>query len=747
MMILLAAAAAAFDIGLIVWLLAPRAQRWCTPAALATVAIVSGAVAALAPGAPTGVAPIDAALKASLGAGMVVLGSRASGVAIAGAFVVGLAASLGSTFNWAASVTLGLSTATVLSIPRAPLARAASAALLTQLPLHLESGWPQPLTAGAAALVLVPLAVSGARGLDAHQFQRLRTAGLAAGAVLIAGMFMGMAAVLQALPSLRSGERAMSMALESAREGDAVGAGEELRLAARQLAIAEDALSPWWSRPAFAVPLVGQQLRAVETMAATGADMATMGASTLEESDVAGIKIVDGRVPVDRITDLQGPLMRAVRILEQSQARLDAADSPWLAPPLKARLAELRSRVTNGRIQAETTELAVRIAPSLLGEEGHRRFFLAVQNPAEMRATGGIIGNFGEITAVDGRLQLTRFGRSMDLNVGGAPADRVLEGPAEYLERYRNFHPEQVWQNVTASPDFPTVARVIADLYPQSGGQPVDGVISVDPAGLAALLKVVGPIEVAGWPEPITEDNAEQILLHEQYVRYPTIERVGFLSDTAHAIWSRFTTGTLGDIAGFASALHAAAEGKHILLWSPRNVEQHLFDRLGVTGAVPPLTGDHMGVVTQNASGNKIDWFLERHVDYRAVLDEATGDIDAILDIRLRNGAPSRGLPPLVIASSGRARTEPGENLLYLSIYSPWELEGAEVDGRPVGLEAQVELGRRVYSTFLTVPPNSTRHIRLQLSGRLSPAKPYHLDVLRQATIRPDLITTSVEKR
>ena len=560
-------------------------------------------------------------------------------------------------------------------------------------------------------------------------------------------MLLGLAAALQALPSLRSGERATSVALEAARQGDAAAAGEGLRVAARQFAIAEQALSSWWSRPALAVPLVGQQLRAVKTMVATGADLATAGANMLEEADVTAIDIVDGRLPVDRITELQGPLTRAVRTLEEARVRLDTAHSPWLAPPVKARLTQLRRRVTDSRTQAETAELAVRIAPTLLGDEGPRRFFLAIQNPAEMRAAGGIIGNFGEITAVDGRLELVRFGRSMDLNLGGTPADRMLEGPVEYLERYRNFHPERVWQNVTASPDFPTVARVIADLYPQSGGRPVDGVISVDPAGLAALLEVVGPIDVAGWPEPITQDNAEQVLLHDQYVRYPTIERVDFLSDTAQAIWSRFTTGTSAGITGLASALRPAAESKHILLWSPRELEQHLFDRLGVAGAVPPARADALGVVTQNAGGNKIDWFLERSVDYRAKLQEATGELDATVDIRLRNGAPSRGLPPLVIASSGRARTEPGENLLYLSIYSPWELEGAEVDGRPVTLEAQVELGRRVYSTFLTVAPDSTRHVRLQLSGRLPPGEPYHLDVLRQVTVRPDLITTSLQRR
>ena len=747
----LAGASAAVAAGLLAWHLAPRAHRWCPPGALAAVALASGAAAATAPAAPTGSPVVDAVLPAVVAAGLVVLGAHASAVAIALGALVACAASLGSPLGWAAGAAFGISATTVLTTRHAPLAGAVGAALLTQAALRLAPGPPALVTAGAAVLALVPLVLSGGRRLDARVrrlVRRLvRRAGLTAGAFSAVAGLLGLAAALQALPSLGAGEREASLAMAAARRSDAAGAVEGLGVAARHLAVADAALSSWWSRPALAVPVVAQQLRAASAMAATGSELATAASGILADGDLTGVGIVDGRLPVELVSALGEPSARAVRILDRAGDHLHAARSPWLAPPLATRFARLERWIADGRRQAETVELAARVAPGLLGRGGGRRFFLAVQNPAEMRATGGIVGNFGEVTAVDGRLELTRFGRAMDLNLGGAGAARTLEAPVEYRERYRSFHPEQVWQNVNASPDFPTVARVIAGLYPQSGGQPVDGVISVDPAGLAALLKVVGPIEVAGWPEPITEANAERILLHDQYVRYPTIQRVDFLSDTATAIWSALTTGTLpGGIPHLVSALGPAVQGGHVLMWSASDDEQRLLDRLGVAGAVPAPSADALGVVTQNAGGNKIDWFLQRHVDYRASVDEDTGAIDATVDIRLRNDAPSSGLPPLVIASSGRARTAPGENLLYLSVYTPWGLEGAEVDGRPAALEAHDELGRRVYSTYLAVPSGGTGHVRLRLSGRLPPATPYRLDVLRQVTIRPDVVTTSLEE-
>ena len=48
------------------------------------------------------------------------------------------------------------------------------------------------------------------------------------------------------------------------------------------------------------------------------------------------------------------------------------------------------------------------------------------------------------------------------------------------------------------APDLPTVADVIQQLYPQAGGDHIDGVLALDPYGLAALIGMTGPIKVPG---------------------------------------------------------------------------------------------------------------------------------------------------------------------------------------------------------------------------------------------------------
>src|SRR5205085_2704111 len=138
---------------------------------------------------------------------------------------------------------------------------------------------------------------------------------------------------------------------------------------------------------------------------------------------------------------------------------------------------------------------------------------------SEARGSGGVIGNYGEIVADHGKLSLPRFGRIDDLKFAGVPpAQRKLDAPEDYLSRYGRFAANAAWQNTNMTPDFPAAARAMASLYPQSSGERVDGVLSVDPIGLAALLQVIGPVTVPDWPTPITADTAAKTLLYDVYI-------------------------------------------------------------------------------------------------------------------------------------------------------------------------------------------------------------------------------------
>jgi hypothetical protein len=341
---------------------------------------------------------------------------------------------------------------------------------------------------------------------------------------------------------------------------------------------------------------------------------------------------------------------------------------------------------------------------------------------------------------------LTRFGTTPQLETRGDVATRKLIAPAEYIARYGQFEPASSWANVPMSPDFPTVAGVIEGLYPQEGGFPVDGVISVDPFALADVLKATGPVVVKPWPQPITADNAAAILLHDEYDKLSGTTRTNFLGDVAKTAWQRLTDGHLPDLETLVRDLSPAFAHKDLLLQSTSPATEALIRQIGVGGAFSaPANSDFLAVTSQNTVEDKIDWYLRRSIDYEVSYVPSTGAIIATVTVTLHNLAPTTGQPPYVIGVGGRRTKTPGESGSFVTIYTPWVFTSATIDGHALLLSRSRELGVWADSAFVSIPPGGTTTISVQLLGHLRPGSPYRLTMSRQPMVKPDEMNLTVQ--
>jgi hypothetical protein len=418
------------------------------------------------------------------------------------------------------------------------------------------------------------------------------------------------------------------------------------------------------------------------------------------------------------------------------------ASGAWLPGPASDRLDTLSGRLDDALWDADTALAAAEVAPALLGADGARSWFLAVHTPVEQRGGGGFMGNWGELVSEGGGLSLERMERIRTLTAQQQDTEVSLDPEvAQHLTRYAGVDITRFFQNALQSPDFAVNAQAIEEVAPQLGAPAVAGVVAVDPIGLAALLEVTGPVSIPLWPEPITADNAREVLLFEQYLHFDDRDdRVDFLGDVAEAVIDELTSGEVGSPADLARALAPAVAGKHLVFHSPRPEEQAVFERAGAAGRVPPAEGDdYLQVMTYNTSISKIDWFLRREVAYEVRFDADDGWTESTLDVRLHNDAPSEGLPPYVINPPDRPDFPgPGENRTLVSIYSPLELQGATLEGMPLEMDADAELGRWVYSALVTIPSQSALSLRLELAGALAPGPDYRLQVGLQPQSTPD---------
>ncbi len=728
--------------------LAPREVETLAVGALAA---ASAFLAGLAGCSPVGTHVADVVWTGLLAAGVTALGSRATPVALATGAVVALVA--GETFGLRTVALVALALVVVAwRRDRAPAARgtpapvvaAAASLLLVQVLVRLPLADPPRASALLAAAGMAPIVVSGWRRLDpARATTRRRAVGIVAG---VLGLAVGAAAVavLLGASSLRAGAAATDDGLDAIRAGDQGAAEQAFRAAASDMDAAAARTGAWWTVPARQVPGVAQQIAALDAIANAGGATAALAADGAAHLDAERLRLVDGRIDPEAVAAAQPVLEDVANATAALHEELVDPDrrSVWQLPPIVDGLDEMSDAVAEAEGSARTGALAAEVGPALLGADGEARYLLAFVSPSEARGTG-FVGNYGVLTATDGRIELSEVGRNDDLNAGGSD-DKEITGPPDYLARYSRFEPASTWENVTLTPDGPTAGRVMAELYEQSGGEPVDGVIRIDPIGLSRLLRLTGPVTVEGLPYALDASNVVSFLQIEQYRLFDVAdERSDLLGEVAEGVFDALTSGEGPAPERLAGALGPAVRGGHVSVWLRDPRAAQLVDRLGASGAVPPVVGDGLGVVSQNAGGSKIDVFLQRRVRYDAVVDAGTGAVRSTAQIVLANDAPASGEPAYLIGNLVDAPD--GTNRTWLSVYSPLELEELTVDGRAVEVEAERELDRNVWSVFVDIPPGAETTVEATFAGRVDlSGGEYRFDWLPQVMANPDQVEVEV---
>ena len=449
------------------------------------------------------------------------------------------------------------------------------------------------------------------------------------------------------------------------------------------------------------VPFVGPSAAAVGDLALSANALATAALPLtpyIETVLDGGIRRPDGSIDFTVINALTPLLERLGTAVVQEAARLDTVDVAQLRPEIAEPLVELRDQLHGAASGlAVSGEVAAQL-PALLGADGERTWLVVLQNPAEARGTGGFPGGYVVIGADEGALSVVSAGKSGDLNalpipVDGAPADsQLLWG--RFLTEWRSFN---------LSPHFPLTGSLAAASM-QSRGIPVDGVLAVDPAVVAALLEVTGPVTAAGVT--LTAENAEQFFLVDIYQQFPDMgQRTDLSLALVRAVLSAFLASDW-DPALLAEALRAPISEGRVRAWSADPEEQAWLATTLVGGSVPDTPGSVIAVAFNNASGNKMDAFVGAEVQYNPGRCATKSTQDSSLRIKLRNAAPE-DLPPNR-GDYGRQDDQSapaGSTKMLVHFYAPIGASylSSTLDGLATPLYSGEERGRPVWWTYVTL--------------------------------------------
>ena len=544
-----------------------------------------------------------------------------------------------------------------------------------------------------------------------------------------------------ARPDVTQAARQAKQAVDTLNEGDYEGAAALFEDASSGFARADGALGGPLALPAHLLPGIAQNVRAGADLAAAAADATSAAAVALRQIDPATLKLSGGSIDLDAVRAVEAPLQRVQDALSALRTTVDNTDSPWIISVLRDELDELQADFDDNEPRLQTAIDAVRLAPGLLGGDGERRYLIMFTTPAEARGLGGFVGNFAEVAINNGSISVNEFARRSDLEEANLDERAFCSAcPEELLAQYGQYgfdtgpdgsFGSRGWSNITMPAHFPYIAEAAQILYPQNGGNPIDGVIVMDPYVIQELMRYTGPIPVPEFDLTVQPKDVAQFILEDQYVLAGDdgySERVDALGTLGDEVISRLLSGSLPEPPELAKDLGPLVAERRLLMWTDNEAEQELLDRVGLLGSIPDMgTDGGFSVSVTNGSANKIEVFLERDVDVEVqVADDGTRTL--VADVRLTNNAPAEGLPRYVIGNS--VGLPDGWSRLLVTFYGPDSLQSATVDGEPFELVRFSEAGWTGHSAFVDLSPGQQRSFTLtfaldaRVPGDTTPSSP-----------------------
>ena len=475
------------------------------------------------------------------------------------------------------------------------------------------------------------------------------------------------------------------------------------------------------------VPLLGRNLAEVRRAAVAAAEMGSTVLPELSRSVVLVQKrhvLREGRVDLVVLGQIHQHVAAAAAGADQAQRGMGATPR-WLIWPVAGGSRRARDEIRRLDQGLATAEKSLAIAPGILGAQGPRRVFVAVQNPAEARGTGGLIGAFAIVTTDRGRITLAQTGTDGELPTVREPVPSDTEGS----NLWKQMGSTITWRNANLSPHFPDAASNLARLWEARYGQGIDVVVALDPLVMSRLLQAAGSVRLSDGTE-IEASNVVNFVARDEYVMYPDVPtRKRVLKTLAATLFERVLKAS--DSLSLLRSFVESGRSGHLFVWSAHESEQAVLRVSFIGGALPNNDEAYLSVITQNFGGNKLDYYIRRKIRVLRANEHTVS-----VQVTLRNTAPL-GLSRDVSVRFDKPKPPVpyGQAKVGLVVYGAVgsEVSGVLLDGKPQIVTFDRDHGHRIMLITLEIPRNSQRTIVISMTE-----PPGTLVYRQQPGIHPD---------
>jgi Protein of unknown function (DUF4012) len=477
---------------------------------------------------------------------------------------------------------------------------------------------------------------------------------------------------------------------------------------------------PVWALASHA-PLIGRDLRAVREVSAAVAGIADAAQpleTALPRLAPGGKPFAGGRIDVTAVAEISRAIPAVSAAVASGEASMQNLRVRGLRPEVAVGVSTLQRLLATVKGPIADSVPTMQLLPQLLGADRPRTYMVLLQQGAEARGTGGLVGAYAVLRTDKGRLSLLKAAPRGELQQGsGIP---TLGLPQDLQELWGTDLSE--WAGLNLSPNFPWTGRLVAAGWKANGLAPsLDYVAGLDQGVVAAMLAATGPVTVRGLT--IDSSNVVEFLTRDVYARYrdpQDVDRV--TAELVQVVFGRFADGRV-DLGALVKSMAPPVHERRLQLWAADQEEQRLLETLTVAGAIPDTPGPFAMAVVNNGGGNKLDAYLKVHTAYQpgtCAQQVRVGHITVQLD----NTAPTSGLPDYVdvrsdvlevgLSALGLDRTpKRGSNRVLLDVYGPVGGQAAliTVDGNATPTVQGSDRGHPVWRVAVPINPGQQRVI------------------------------------
>lgn len=434
----------------------------------------------------------------------------------------------------------------------------------------------------------------------------------------------------------------------------------------------------------------------------------------------------------DSVTDI----MTGVAELESAEVLLRDVDPTALPTEIANRLTASRAKLN---LALKLTQPYLEVLPTVadvLGARVPRRYLILLQNPDEIRPTGGFIGSVALLEVSKGFVKSLEIKDVYEID---GQLTRVIPPPPGYQILTDRWG----LRDSNTSPDFPTSASQAAMLFEEAGFGTVDGVIGVTSDLLTRIATKTGGVELTRFGHVVPEDLTLLLSTVIEAKLDGSTAPKKVLTELMEHIKGQVLDLPLGDTLMLA---RAAISAKEVQLYFLHDEWGRIPAMLQLDGALPTGTTDFVAVTDTSLSGNKSDRYTENSVTHTTAIS-AEGSVQDTVAIRREHtfqasdGKKIRAMARRVGVTLDDKLIDilgAGRNVDYLKVFVPAGSSLTSVKGVPLDRVETVHTDTATYFVLsLTTPAGESRSVELTYSVPRSVARSYTFTADYQAGTHP----------